>query len=115
MEFRKKHMEPSKNGEAVRSSILLPFEVDRASVLSGEPIPGAPQQTHKEIEKYLKGEKKIYDQYLSEPKLLILGSSDCGKSTLLKQMKILYGGAISCLILRFYFLILTMIGNFTRV
>lgn len=85
-------MNPQKTPDSQRLSVLLPFEVDRASVSEGEVVAGAPQQSHKEIEKYLKGEKKIYDQYLTEPKLLILGSSDCGKSTLLKQMKILYGG-----------------------
>lgn len=43
-----------------------------------------------EIQKYLKSEKGKYKTYLLEPKLLILGSSDCGKSTLLKQLKIKY-------------------------
>ena len=52
---------------------------------------GGDLHQHQEVEKYLKNEKKIYEEYLAEPKLLILGSSDCGKSTLLKQMKILHG------------------------
>lgn len=45
----------------------------------------------KKIDKYLKEEKKKYDNYLKESKLLILGSSDSGKSTLLKQIKLKYG------------------------
>ncbi|KAJ3325396.1 Guanine nucleotide-binding protein G(t) subunit alpha-3 [Boothiomyces sp. JEL0866] len=53
------------------------------------------QARNKEIEQYLKEEKKAYEKYLKEPKLLILGSSDCGKSTLLKQMKILHGNGFN--------------------
>ncbi|KAJ3271558.1 hypothetical protein HDV01_006520 [Terramyces sp. JEL0728] len=46
---------------------------------------------NKEIEDYLKKEKKEYNKYATDPKVLILGSSDSGKSTLLKQLKIIYG------------------------
>jgi hypothetical protein len=49
----------------------------------------------KQVESYLKEEKKKYEEYQSEPKLLILGSSDSGKSTLLKQLKILHGGGFN--------------------
>jgi hypothetical protein len=50
---------------------------------------------HQKIEKYLKEEKKAYQKYLNEPKLLILGPSDSGKSTLLKQLKILHGNGFT--------------------
>ncbi|KAJ3269478.1 Guanine nucleotide-binding protein G(t) subunit alpha-3 [Terramyces sp. JEL0728] len=53
------------------------------------------QAKNKEIEQYLKEERKAYEKYLKEPKLLILGSSDCGKSTLLKQLKILHGNGFT--------------------
>ncbi len=46
---------------------------------------------HKKIEQYLKEEKSKYEKLKDEPRILILGSSDSGKSTLLKQLKILYG------------------------
>jgi predicted AAA+ superfamily ATPase len=49
----------------------------------------------KEIEKYLEYERKEFEKYKAEPKVLILGSSDSGKSTLLKQLKILHGDGFS--------------------
>ncbi|KAI8894896.1 guanine nucleotide binding protein, alpha subunit [Globomyces pollinis-pini] len=49
----------------------------------------------RKVEDYLKAERKKYEQLQSEPKLLILGSSDSGKSTLLKQLKILYSNGFT--------------------
>jgi guanine nucleotide-binding protein G(q) subunit alpha len=51
--------------------------------------------TPKEIEAYLSNERKEYQKYKTDPKLLLLGASDSGKSTLLKQLKILHGGGFS--------------------
>ncbi|KAJ3364857.1 hypothetical protein HDU91_002421 [Kappamyces sp. JEL0680] len=52
-------------------------------------------QTAEDIAKYLAAEKKRWQEYKKDPKLLLLGSSDSGKSTLLKQLKILHGGGFS--------------------
>ncbi|KAI8901289.1 guanine nucleotide binding protein, alpha subunit [Globomyces pollinis-pini] len=43
------------------------------------------------IDAYLASEKKRLDKLAQEPKMLILGSSDSGKSTFLKQLKIMHG------------------------
>ncbi|KAJ3256081.1 hypothetical protein HK103_005764 [Boothiomyces macroporosus] len=42
------------------------------------------------VEAYLRNEKKLYEQTMKDPRLLLLGPSDSGKSTLLKQMKIIH-------------------------
>lgn len=47
-------------------------------------------ERNKEIEKTLKVDKKEFDAVMKEPKLLILGTSDSGKSTLIKQLKIIH-------------------------
>jgi GTPase SAR1 family protein len=47
------------------------------------------------IEKFLKEEKKEYAKFMKEAKVLLLGSSDSGKSTVLKQLKILHGGGFT--------------------
>ncbi|KAI8901319.1 guanine nucleotide binding protein, alpha subunit [Globomyces pollinis-pini] len=53
------------------------------------------KQQSKKIEDYLKNEKREYQKIAGEPKILILGSSDSGKSTFLKQLKILHGGGFT--------------------
>jgi hypothetical protein len=53
------------------------------------------KKQHEQVEKYLKQEKIAYQAYLLEPKLLILGSADSGKSTLLKQLKLCYGSGFT--------------------
>ncbi|KAJ3306069.1 hypothetical protein HDV03_000606 [Kappamyces sp. JEL0829] len=45
-----------------------------------------------DVDAFLKEEKTAFRKAALEPKLLILGTSDSGKSTLVKQMKILHGG-----------------------
>ncbi|KAJ2997422.1 hypothetical protein HDV02_005551 [Globomyces sp. JEL0801] len=49
----------------------------------------------KRVEEYLKQEKAKYDFENKEPRILILGSSDSGKSTFLKQLKILHGNGFT--------------------
>lgn len=43
----------------------------------------------------LKHDKELWKQYSKEPKVLILGSSDSGKTTLLKQIRLLHGNGFS--------------------
>jgi ABC-type polar amino acid transport system ATPase subunit len=62
---------------------------------SPQAIEKSKKQKANEIELYLKKEKIIFEKLSSEPKILILGSSDCGKSTLLKQMKLSHGDGFS--------------------
>jgi hypothetical protein len=52
-------------------------------------------RSKEDMDIYLKEEKKRYELIQKEPKLLILGSSDSGKSTLLKQLQIIHGGGFS--------------------
>ncbi|KAI8894541.1 guanine nucleotide binding protein, alpha subunit [Globomyces pollinis-pini] len=47
------------------------------------------------LDEYLKQEKAKYDAQQQEPRILILGSSDSGKSTFLKQLKILHGNGFT--------------------
>ncbi|KAJ3359809.1 hypothetical protein HDU91_004799 [Kappamyces sp. JEL0680] len=50
----------------------------------------ASYQQSRTIDEFLRKEKVLYQKFVDEPKLLILGSSDSGKSTLLKQLKIMH-------------------------
>ncbi|KAH6568744.1 hypothetical protein BASA60_008500 [Batrachochytrium salamandrivorans] len=46
----------------------------------------------KDIDILISREKTILDRTAREPRILLLGTSDCGKTTLLKQLTILHGG-----------------------
>jgi predicted AAA+ superfamily ATPase len=46
------------------------------------------------IEHTLKKDKKDYEKLMSEPKVLVLGTADCGKSTLMKQLKLIHGNGL---------------------
>jgi polynucleotide 5'-kinase involved in rRNA processing len=48
-----------------------------------------------DIKRYLDSEKKKFLNFQQEPKALLLGSSDAGKSTFLKQLKILHLGGFT--------------------
>ncbi|KAI8926052.1 guanine nucleotide binding protein, alpha subunit [Entophlyctis helioformis] len=49
----------------------------------------------REIDRAIERDRKAREKLDKEPKILILGSSDCGKSTLLKQFRILHGAGFS--------------------
>ncbi|KAI8914322.1 guanine nucleotide binding protein, alpha subunit [Gorgonomyces haynaldii] len=48
-----------------------------------------------EIDRQIEKDRKVFEQRSRDPKVLILGSGDSGKTTLLKQMQILHGGGFS--------------------
>ncbi|KAJ3334616.1 hypothetical protein HDU91_002638, partial [Kappamyces sp. JEL0680] len=48
-----------------------------------------------DIELFLKKERDIWELQNAEPRILILGTSDSGKSTLIKQLKILHGNGFT--------------------
>ena len=54
-----------------------------------------PRQRNAEIDAYLREEKQKLASARSDPRILILGTSDSGKSTLVKQMKILFSGGFT--------------------
>jgi hypothetical protein len=54
------------------SDLSRPFEIEQTDNFDQNSHPGQ-LRTHKEIEKYLKEEKKAYGKFLAEPRLLILG------------------------------------------
>ncbi|KAJ3306878.1 guanine nucleotide-binding protein subunit alpha [Kappamyces sp. JEL0829] len=49
----------------------------------------------KKIDAQIKKDRHAMEEAASEPRVLILGTSDSGKSTLLKQLRILHGGGFS--------------------
>ena len=53
------------------------------------------QKPQANVEEYLAEEKRKFEKSQREPKILLLGSSDSGKSTLLKQLKIIHGTGFS--------------------
>ncbi|KAI8895735.1 guanine nucleotide binding protein, alpha subunit [Globomyces pollinis-pini] len=53
------------------------------------------RQESKKIEKYLQKEKKLYETKSKEPKILVLGTADSGKSTFLKQLKLIHGNGFT--------------------
>ncbi|KAJ3306058.1 Guanine nucleotide-binding protein subunit alpha-14 [Kappamyces sp. JEL0829] len=53
------------------------------------------KKKNKEIEEYLNEERQAMEREKYEPRILILGTSDSGKSTLIKQMKILNGSGFT--------------------
>ncbi|KAJ3350642.1 hypothetical protein HDU91_006221, partial [Kappamyces sp. JEL0680] len=57
--------------------------------------PKSAKQRNQEVEEYLKTEKIKLERSKLEPRILILGTSDSGKSTLIKQLKIMHGGGFT--------------------
>ncbi|KAJ3306063.1 hypothetical protein HDV03_000600 [Kappamyces sp. JEL0829] len=57
--------------------------------------PKSAKQRNQEVEEYLKTEKVKLERSKLEPRILILGTSDSGKSTLIKQLKIMHGGGFT--------------------
>ena len=54
-------------------------------------MPENAKDKHKKVEAYLREEKRKYQQRLTEPSSILLGSADSGKSTLLRQLKLING------------------------
>ncbi|KAI8893673.1 guanine nucleotide binding protein, alpha subunit [Globomyces pollinis-pini] len=76
-------------------SLATAIQRDGGKIVAEEPDEDQknvnPKLEAKKIEAYLKAEKKKFEQLKNEPKLLLLGPSDSGKSTFLKQLKLLHG------------------------
>ena len=54
-------------------------------------MPESPKDKHKQVEAYLREEKRKFLQKQNEPSAILLGSADSGKSTLLRQLKLVNG------------------------
>ena len=83
--------DPANTGNLPRKSLASSL----MSLVGDSDSPSARIVRSREIDAYLAAEKKKYEKFLQEPKVLILGSSDSGKSTLLKQLKIMHKGGFS--------------------
>ena len=51
----------------------------------------SPKTQHAKIESWLKEERKKFEKQKTEPSAILLGSADSGKSTLLRQLKLVNG------------------------
>jgi hypothetical protein len=60
-----------------------------------EGSPAMAKKKHLEVEAFLKKERERLELRAKDIQILILGTSDSGKSTLVKQLKILHGGGFS--------------------
>ena len=58
-------------------------------------MPENPKDKHRKVEQYLREEKRKFQQRLTEPSSILLGSADSGKSTLLRQLKLMNGIAFT--------------------
>nr|KAJ3422519.1 guanine nucleotide-binding protein subunit alpha [Polyrhizophydium stewartii] len=92
----------ARGAELVGYSIETMVEPDTSDVAGGQ-LPGQPAmlpplsatldaKISAEIDKQIEKDRQAMIKAQEEPRLLILGSSDSGKTTLLKQLKILHGG-----------------------
>ncbi|KAJ3325462.1 hypothetical protein HDV06_004321 [Boothiomyces sp. JEL0866] len=95
--FRNKFVHQYKGQKDIITHITCCTDTQSMSIIISSLILTSPKMSaspklnrHKDVEQYLKSEKKQFLEWQKEPKLLILGASDCGKSTLIKQLKIMH-------------------------
>eukprot|EP00842_Homolaphlyctis_polyrhiza_P000810 jgi/Hompol1/172/HPOL_001005-RA len=53
------------------------------------------REISRKIDQQLSKERQVYSDAMSEPRLLLLGSGDSGKTTFLKQIRIIHGGGFT--------------------